>query len=156
LMSRIFVRAHPGVVLVPLLSVYLVSALGNVYKSRADFYSAWSSLEATGREVQLVTPRAGLLYSDYEAEYFVTRRMPHSGMENRFARELHISPELAHLVRVATEKEIDGWLMSGLFDTLVMWNGDSRIEELGLLDNYDQVARVDKRLVFCRKAPEKP
>jgi hypothetical protein len=97
--------------------------------------SAWQRLERICGQLQRVLPKEGDLYAS-EDVYFLMRRVPPPGMENRFGREVKMGAARAKSLRLVSEDQVKQWLKQGRFAAVVIDPDSDGFAELGLANNY--------------------
>jgi hypothetical protein len=137
----------------PALSVILLGglmALGlgrSLYEDRVDY--SWDGLAELARKVDLVTPPGAPLYAD-EIIYFMTKRIPPSGMEWNSGHKVELSEREAAELHVLPRKKLDREVKAGRFATLETCE-DSDIDRLELEKIYRQKAVAGNCTVFWDK-----
>jgi hypothetical protein len=133
-----------------LLGIYGLGLARSAYLQRRSFEPTWLEIETVAAEVNRVTPQGEPIYTG-EATYFVAKRWPPEGLEHTDALKLPTTPGLARSLRLLTAAEVDNWLVTGRFATVVLWTEDPRIEILGLRHLYRQTKRVGILTIFCNR-----
>jgi hypothetical protein len=140
---------HPDRPLAPVLIYALLLTLGlakSLYEERDDFN--WHDFEEPARIVDRVTPPNAPLHAD-EHIYFMTRRIPPSGMELRDSHKLEIPAELAATMHILTGPELERQIKAGVFSTVQTCSySDEKIAALGLAQIYAQKAETGDCSVF--------
>ncbi|MBI4877156.1 MAG: hypothetical protein HY822_21185 [Acidobacteria bacterium] len=139
--------------LLPVLALTVLLSLGlakTLYEDRDDY--AWRDIEEIARKVDRVTPPHSLLLAD-EHVYFLTRRLPPSGMELKDSHKLEFSGDLAERLHVVSGTELDRRIKAGVFETIESCDEDQRTDELGLTRRYAQKATVSDCMVFWDRIP---
>jgi 4-amino-4-deoxy-L-arabinose transferase-like glycosyltransferase len=132
----------------PVLVIGLVLAVGlgeEMYERRDDH--SWPGLEQVARKVNDVTPPQGMLLAD-EPFYFLTRRVPPSGMEYGDTHKLKLPAEFAASLHVFPQAELERRIHAGVFDTVSTCAEDDKIKELGLAGLYRKNFEMDDCHVF--------
>jgi 4-amino-4-deoxy-L-arabinose transferase-like glycosyltransferase len=145
--SRLDTRSRPFwpvFVLTALLCLGLAQAL---YERRND--NTWRNLEEIARHVDQVTPPQGLLLAD-EHIYFLTRRMPPSGMEFPDSQKLNLPAALAASLHIVPRAELAKLVQARMFNTVETCNDedDQRFQILGLPQVYAQKAVIHDCTIF--------
>jgi hypothetical protein len=118
----------------------------SLYEERDDVN--WQDFEEISRKVDQVTPPHALLLAD-EHVYFLTRRLPPSGMELRDAHKLELPDDLADSMHIVTGSELDRRIQARIFSTVETCTfTDEKIEALGLVRLYSQKAEIENCAVF--------
>ena len=107
-------------------------------------------------EVDRVTPAEGEVYADEVLVYFASRRVPPTGLENPWSRELAVAPALAASIRVVSAAQLDGDLAAGRFATVAIDHGSPRVESLGLARRYAGRTRIGHFDLFWGRASAPP
>ena len=135
----------------PVLTFGVLLAMGlgkSLYDGREDF--SWHDVEEVASKVDEVTPPGGLLLAD-ENVYFVTHRLPPSGMELADSHRLELPPALAGTMHIASRAALDERIKAGEFSTVEMCEDDEKYEALGLRRLYAQHFETDNCAVFWDK-----
>jgi hypothetical protein len=142
---------RPDKPILPTLLVTLLMCLGigrTLNSGKADF--KWSDWVKQANKVSEVTRAGGLIAAD-EAIYFITRRMPPSGMEYADTHKLHLSNELEAQLHVFTKEELTRRLKAGVFDTVVSCEDEDKLNEETLPSVYKQKTAIGDCTVFWDK-----
>lgn len=135
----------------PFRSVLILSILVSLglaktwYASRGDF--GWADFEAIARKVDQVTPRGAPVLAD-EQVYFLTRRLPPSGMELEDSHKLNLPPEKAALLHIVSRPELDRRVRAGEFSTVQTCGDDPKMQALGLPKLYAKKAEIEDCAVY--------
>ena len=113
-----------------LISINLQGSYGEVLATRG----CWQSIQDTAARINAVTPSNGLVFGR-EQFYFVSRHQPPPGLENSFGID-NLPPKLQPLSHAATSSQIDEWLGSSYFDSVIIGADDPRVMRLNLLSVY--------------------
>jgi hypothetical protein len=135
--SRMFEQDKPLWAVLPVVML-LVFGLGRALYDRRQI-GDWSDYERLARKIDEVTPPNSLLFAD-EPIYFLTRRVPPSGLELTDSHEIDLGPPTNALLRLVTSSELKRQVQSGMFATAYSCNDDD-ISGYGLPNLYKQ--RVD-------------
>jgi len=122
--------------LVVLASINIRDLYGAVYWGHGN----WQKYESAAELINRVTPAGASMFAD-EAVYFVTRHRPPLGLENAFATE-NLATDVASGAHVTSNSQVDTWLETAYFDTVVMRSGDPRVERFNLLGKYPKNQKI--------------
>lgn len=94
-----------------------------LYKHREAFSksSGWREIEEVARELNRVTPKNGVIYTDEKGIYFVAGRKPPTGLESAYA-PYAVPPELAEDLKVMPKREIEERFETGNFAAAAVWD----------------------------------
>ena len=147
--------AHPDRPLAPALvvSVLLILSLARALFNDRDAVN-WHDYEAIARKVDQVTPRNAELYAD-ELVYFLTKRMPPSGMEFSYAHKLELPAAQAALYHIVSERELNEQVKAGKFYT-VQSCSDDRIDAMDLEDLFPHKAEIKDCSIYWGKVKRPP
>ncbi|MEO8026630.1 MAG: hypothetical protein ABI823_09150 [Bryobacteraceae bacterium] len=134
-------------------AVLTLSLARRLYDERTD--TAWPDYEAIAKKVEEVTPPGAKLLAE-EQIYFLTRRVPPSGMEHHDAHKLETPiPGLSFAqLHILPQSQLDAMTRGGIFDTVEVCKDDGRIDELGLANLYRQRADISDCSIFWERAPK--
>jgi hypothetical protein len=135
--SRMLEQDKPLWAVLPVVML-LVFGLGRALYDRRQI-GDWSDYERLARKIDEVTPPNSLLFAD-EPIYFLTRRVPPSGLELTDSHEIDLGPPTNALLRLVTSSELKRQVQSGMFATAYSCNDDD-ISGYDLPNLYKQ--RVD-------------
>jgi hypothetical protein len=134
---------------VALIVLLMAAALTrDVYQDRDD---NWYNIEPVARKVDEVTPRGAMLYAD-EHVYFLTGRIPPSGMEWNGGHKVDLPMEKAAPLHLLPRAELLRQVKAGKYDT-VETCGEGEPETLGLNAVYRQHAEVKDCFVYWDRRP---
>ncbi len=108
----------------------------------------WQHVDDLARAVNEVTPAGEEVFSDDEFVYFASRRIPPTGLENPFSRDLQLPPALAASLHVVPQARLDGDLAAGRFATVVVEYDDPRVETFELPRRYLGRTRIGQIEIF--------
>jgi hypothetical protein len=126
----------------------LLLAMGlakSLYDGRDDL--SWLDIEEVAKKVDEVTPAQASLLAD-ENVYFVTHRLPPSGMELADSHRLEFPPAFARTMHIISRADLDQKIKAGEFSTVEMCQDDETYEALGLRQLYAQHFETDNCAVF--------
>ena len=124
----------------------ILGAAKSVFDQRNAFF--WRNSEEIAAKVDQVTPRNGLLLAT-EHVYLITRRPPPPGLEHADSHKLKLSPDLAQMLHVISQEDLDKQIKAGYFDTIETCDSDDdRIKELGLKQTYAQTVEISDCDIF--------
>jgi hypothetical protein len=103
----------------------------------------WSDWEKLAKKVNEVTPPGGMIDAD-EAVFFITRRLPPSGMEYEDTHKLRLSKELSVQLHVFSKEERTRRVKAGVYDTVATCEDDEKTAKdfLDLPSIYKQKATI--------------
>ena len=126
----------------------LVLAAGFVkYSVDALTDYSWADVQKAAARVDEVTAPRAPLYAD-EHVYFLTRRMPPSGMEYMDSHKLQLSDAEAAEMHILPLAKLDKEVASGRFATIEICNNQDRVDSLSLPGRYAQNDDVADCKVF--------
>src|SRR5450432_2864420 len=151
--SRLDIRKRPLWPVVALTALVCSGLAKRLYEEgRDDFF--WRDMEKVARKVEDVTPRQAALLAYEEHVYFLTRRIPPSGMEVEDSHGLKLPPAEAALLHVVPRDELRKRIEAGMFDTVQTCEEDEdTIQALGLRRLYARSAVIAPCSVFWDKVP---
>jgi hypothetical protein len=120
-------------------SMLLVFGLGKSLYSHGQQTGDWSPYERMAKTIDEVTPRNALLFAD-EPIYFLTRRVPPTGLELTASHKVDLGSAENTLLHILTDAEVKRQVRSGMFATAYSCDDDV-ISYYGLPNLYKQ--RVD-------------
>ena len=132
-----------------LFSVLMALAIGKTLITGKSDYR-WRDWEHLANKVNEVTRPDGLIYAD-EAIFFITRRLPPSGMEYADTHKLHLSNELEAELHIFPREELLRRVKAGTYDTVVTCEDDDKMTEQNLPTLYKQKTTIDDCAVFWDK-----
>jgi 4-amino-4-deoxy-L-arabinose transferase-like glycosyltransferase len=115
------------------------------------FSNRWQHVEAIARAVNQVTPAGQEVYCSDEFVFFLSGRIPPTGLENSFSQDVHLPPGLAELLRVVPPDRLDRDLAAVRFATVVVEHDDPRVEAFELPRRYAGRRRIDTVEIFYGK-----
>ncbi len=134
--ARVWPSVRPLYVTLPVLVLFTLGLAKVAVQARGTFSTpTWGIVEDLARKVNRVTPRDGLVHAP-EVVLVAAGRLPPPGMENNFGPILRLAPEQLAGLHIVPESQIDTWLATGHFYTVLMVTTDRRVESLGLLRRY--------------------
>jgi len=131
-----------------LISLFAFGLAKSLHERHSDLY-AWRDYEAMARKVNQVTPPNGTLFAD-EPIYFLTKRMPPSGLELYYTHLIKLPAPLSASLHLLPEEEMYQQVKSGMYDTAFSCEDDV-IEKLGLPRLYANREEIDGCNVFWGK-----
>lgn len=99
----------------------------------------WLGYERIAKKIEETTPPGATLLAD-EQVYFLTHRLPPSGMEHANSHKLEFSPTLNALYHILPQAELDSQIRAGRFSTIQMCDEEDRIDDLALEEMYEHRA----------------
>jgi hypothetical protein len=120
--------------------------LTNALRDKDDNVN-WRDLEKVAAKVDQVTPPGSTILSD-EQIYFLTRRIPPSGMELADSHKLDFPPERAAALHLVSESEELKQLKAGRFSTAVDCGKGHKLIEEDFQKLYRQKAEGDPCTVY--------
>jgi hypothetical protein len=117
----------------------LVFGLGRSLYYHGQQMGDWSAYERMAKTIDEVTPRNALLFAD-EPIYFLTRRVPPTGLELTTSHKVDLGSAENTLLHILTDAEVKRQVRSGMFATAYSCDDDV-ISDYGLPNLYKQ--RVD-------------
>ncbi|HEV1286026.1 MAG TPA: hypothetical protein VNU44_11960 [Bryobacteraceae bacterium] len=113
----------------------------------------WSDWVKIAKKVDEVTRPGGLIDAD-EAIYFITHRMPPSGMEYADTHKLHLSSQLEAELHIFSKEERARRVKAGVYDTVATCEDEDKMNEDTLPNIYKQKVLIGDCTVFWdRKKP---
>jgi hypothetical protein len=134
-----------------MLLLSLIMALGvtkMLLSGKSDY--KWKDWEKLAAKVDEVTRPDGLIYAD-EAIYFITKRLPPSGLEYADTHKLHLSNQLETELHIFSKEELARREKAGFYDTVVTCEDDDKMVEQGLPTLYKQKTTIGDCAVFWDK-----
>jgi 4-amino-4-deoxy-L-arabinose transferase-like glycosyltransferase len=125
--------------------VFLVFGLGRSLYDRRGV-GDWSSYERLAKKIDEVTPRNSLLFAD-EPIYFLTRRVPPSGLELTDSHKVDLGPAENTLLHILTSSEVKRQVQTGMFATAYSCFDDD-ISDYGFPNLYKQRLDVEDCSIF--------
>jgi hypothetical protein len=146
--SRLAAQGRPfwPALIVSLITIMCLAK--TLYDGRSDF--SWSDVERTAAQVKKVTPPQAMLLAD-ENVYFVTRRVPPSGLELADSHKLDFPPDVAAKLHVISQAELDRRIKARTFDTVELSDYDDETDKLGLKKMYAHVVDVEQMSIYWGK-----
>ncbi len=127
-------------------SFLVVFGLGkSLYDERDD--STWQDFERVALKVDEVTPKGAMLMAD-EVVYFLTKRTPPEGNEERNSHKLEFGKADAKLYHIRPQSQLDREALSGVFATLETCEDEDYIAEKGFAKVFAKKAEVEGCTVF--------
>ena len=108
----------------------------------------WRDVETIAAEVERVTPPGATLDAD-ENVYFLTRRVPPSGLENAYSHYLKLSPAESSALHVLPRAELDRRVAAGEFATLETCQ-DDQVDRTDIARFFAQQAEIEGCVVYWR------
>jgi hypothetical protein len=142
-------------------AVFLLMVLGLYFIAPARWVARrptvhrWQHYEEVAREVDRLTPRRGQIFAN-ELVYFASSRTPPAGLEHSLAQRLDLPRGLATTLQIVPQKDVDAWLQSGRFDTVVVESDDPRVPTWDLGRTYARSKRILDYEVWTKGAGESP
>ena len=112
------------------------------------FSKRWQLVEAIARAVNEVTPAEQDVYCYDEFVFFVSGRIPPTGLENSFSRDVQLPLRLAEFLRVRSPDQLDRDLAAGRFATVVVEYDDPKVEAFELPRRYAGRTRIGTIEIF--------
>ncbi|HUP04113.1 MAG TPA: glycosyltransferase 87 family protein [Bryobacteraceae bacterium] len=136
-----------------ILALLIVLGCGKSLYDRRDVY-LWSEIEQVAGKVQQVTPPGAPIWTD-ESIYFLTRRLPPSGMEFSYSHRISdLKPELAAQLHIVPDAEIKRRVEAGTYATVETCDLDTDfIDSLDLAKRYRQSSEMHDCGVYWDRAP---
>ena len=147
-LTRLGVAAQAGWPIALLAILMTVSLARDIYEDRDD---NWYNIEPIAQKVDQVTPRGAMLYAD-EHVYFLTGRIPPSGMEWNGAHKVDLPMDKAGPLHILPRAEAVRRVKAGVFDTVETCIQDDP-GALGLAAIYRQHADVKDCFIYWDKRP---
>jgi 4-amino-4-deoxy-L-arabinose transferase-like glycosyltransferase len=145
--SRINVTLRPRTVILAVIGMFAVP-LARMFPSQHHRPQRfWQAAEDIGNAINRLTPAGGPACAG-EFFLFAAGRIPPSGLENRYSRDLRIPAALAARLHVVSGAEIDRWLAEGRCAAVAVWSEDPMIQTWGLPRAYSKVERVHDFAIF--------
>jgi hypothetical protein len=110
----------------------------------------WSGYEKLAKKVDEVTPRNALLYAN-EPIYFLTQRVPPSGLELYYTHLVDLGPKENALLHIIPDAELKREVQSGIFATAYSCD-DDEIGDYGLAKLYKQRVDMEDCSIFWDRA----
>ena len=123
-----------------LLTALLCLGVGRTINGGKGDYR-WSDWEKIGKKVNEVTAPKGVIDGD-EAVFFITRRLPPSGMEYDDTHKLHLPKDFANKLHVFSKEDQELRIKSGYYDTLETCEDEDKAEKQNLSGIYKQKVAV--------------
>jgi hypothetical protein len=142
--SRVLEPDKPLWAVLPL-SLILVLGLGKSLYDRQEA-GHWNTYERLAKKVDEVTPRNALLFAD-EPIYFLTRRVPPSGLELSNSHKVDLGTAENALLHILTEADVKREVQSGMFATAYSCD-DDEISDYGLVNLYQQRVDMENCSIF--------
>ena len=128
------------------LTVVLATAFVKYSVDALNEYS-WGDLEKVADKVDQVTAPGASLMAD-EQIYFLTKRMPPSGLELNDSHKLQLPDALADSLHVLSTARLKALVAAGKFATISVCNDDDKVMDFGLPGRYTQRADVSACAIF--------
>jgi hypothetical protein len=106
----------------------------------------WSGYEKLAKKVDEVTPRNALLYAN-EPIYFLTQRVPPSGLELFYTHRVDLGTKENALLHIIPEAELKREVQSGIFATAYSCD-DDEIGDFGLPKLYKHRLDMEDCSIF--------
>jgi 4-amino-4-deoxy-L-arabinose transferase-like glycosyltransferase len=148
--SRIGALLRPAWLVVPLAGIFALPAarvLASHYRHPLFF---WQQIDIIAREVNRVTPKDGLVWSD-EVVSFAARRSPPEGLENYNSQYLRLPADLAASLHVEPLDQLEAQLAAARFDTVVACQTDAALAKLSWPRAYARRETVNGCHIFWDK-----
>lgn len=142
--SRVLESDKPLWAVLPVV-VLLVFGLGRSLYDRRGM-GDWSAYERLAKKIDEVTPRNSLLFAD-EPIYFLTRRVPPSGLELTDSHKVDLDPAENALLHILTSSEVKRQVQTGMFATAYSCSDDD-ISDYGFPSLYKQRLDVEDCSIF--------
>ncbi|HYM11969.1 MAG TPA: hypothetical protein VEU62_14625 [Bryobacterales bacterium] len=150
--SRLWAPRRPVWLVLLAAGFFTLGTVKWFYQFRSIFRHGWQQYESVAEQINRVTPANGTVYTLPEI-YFAARRTPPRGLENPFSS--YLPPAAAAEIGEPTAAEIDRWLASGRFATVVTGDG-AKDEALGLPRLYAKRAQIGGYEVFWERVGPAP
>ena len=133
--------AKPFPIMLLLVAILCLGVGRTLNGGKGDY--RWSDWEKLAKKVNEVTPPGGMIDAD-EAVFFITRRMPPSGMEYEDTHKLRLSKELSAQLHVFSKEERTRRVKAGVYDTVATCEDDEKTAKdfLDLPSIYKQKATI--------------
>jgi hypothetical protein len=131
----------------PLVLTLVLTAAFVKYSVDALNEYSWGDLEKVADKVDQVTAPGAPLMAD-EQIYFLTKRMPPSGLELNDSHKLQLPDALADSLHVLSTARLKAQVAAGKFATISVCNDDDKVMDLGLPGRYTQRADVSACAIF--------
>jgi hypothetical protein len=145
-LSRFGPIAQSRSVILLLAILMSVSLIRDIYDDRDD---NWYNIEPVARKVAEVTPPGAMLYAD-EHVYFLTGRIPPSGMEWNGAHKVDLPMEKAGPLHIQPRAELERRVKSGIYATVETCAADEP-KTLDLDSLYRQHADIKDCFIYWDK-----
>lgn len=133
-----------------LLASIMTLGLGRTLNTGKTDYK-WSDWAKIAKKVDEVTRPGGVIDAD-EAVYFITRRVPPSGMEYADTHKLHLSNELEAELHIFPKEELTRRRKAGIFDTIATCEDEDKTTDAPLPGVYQQKTSIgDCEVYWGRK-----
>ncbi len=119
-----------------------------LYDGRDDLN--WYDFEKVAAKVAQVTPPGKAVYAD-EHVYFLTRRLPPSGLEYDDSHKLNMPPDVLAQMHIVSRAQLDQWIKAGVFSTIET-DEEDRMDELQVSRIYKQKAQVVDYAIYWESA----
>jgi hypothetical protein len=129
-----------------ILAVVLATAFVKYSVDALNDYS-WPELEEVAAKVDEVTAPGATLLAD-EQVYFLTKRLPPSGMELTDSHKLELPDAVADRLHVVSTARLTAQVAAGSFATISICNDEDRVKALGLPGPYSERADVSACAIF--------
>jgi hypothetical protein len=113
--------------------------------------TTWQEYGQIASKVKQVTPKNGVIYAD-EVVYFLLKQSPPPGMEFSYSHSVQLPQSEEKLYHIVSQKELDGQVQAGRFDT-VQTCKDDLIDEMHLDQVFAHKADVRDCSIYWGKRP---
>ncbi len=118
-------------------SVILAMSLARDLYDDWDGAPWWGRLTAIARKLDQVAPHNAPVFAD-EAIYFLTRRMPPSGMEHSDSHKLNLKPGMEKLLHIFPKAELARQVAEGRFAAVASCEDTDELDKLGVGAAFDK------------------
>jgi hypothetical protein len=139
--SAIPVHVRPVWLVLGILCIFVFAPARWLFEGRTALYS-WKDMEQVAQRVREASPPGAWVWGE-PMIYFASRRLPPPGMENDFAASPNALSDFGALLHPVPRTQIDRWLASGRYATVVMSVDDGRarsLQQSGLYSHLEEVA----------------
>lgn len=148
----ISIPARPGWLVVGILLVFAFPPARWLYESSRTSLYGWREMEQVANKVSRVTPPGAWIWAE-PVIYFASRRLPPPGMENDFAAAPNALAGFGAVLHPIPRPQIDNWLVTGRFATVVMPIEDPRAQSPWLYRLYSHREQAADYYVFWEGTP---
>lgn len=146
--SRLSELSRPMLAVAPLILVMSAGLGRSLYDHHQDM-GEWTPLEQQARKIDEVTPRGAPIFAN-EPMYFLTRRMPPSGLELTYSHKVDLGRETNALLHILPQAQMKSMVEGGNFATAYSCD-DDEIRDFGLEMIYAQRADIADCSIFWQR-----